>query len=252
MSFFQSENLEIRVLDVGQGEAILIKMENKNVLIDGGGPFTGRNQLYPALRDYFYNRIDLWVLTHFDRDHGGNMLRLGGRVSPKEVWIPRLDSSKTAQLLKASFRPRLREIRSRERLFCSRNLCLKGLSVSRRNPLLPVNNSDSVVLQLLQRSNNQVLGLFLGDLSKAGERILIREGTIWGALLVLKIGHHGSKTSTSETLLRALKPEVALISAGRGNRFHFPHGSVVERLERWGTSIFRTDTIGSFKLHFDF
>jgi len=69
---------------------------------------------------------------------------------------------------------------------------------------------------------------------------------------VLKIGHHGSKTSTSETLLRALKPEVALISAGRGNRFHFPHGSVVERLERWGTSIFRTDTIGSFKLHFDF
>jgi len=256
----ERKGVEISVLDVGQGDALFISMEDKKIVIDGGGPALGTRQLFPALLNKFGNWIDLWVLTHFDRDHRGNFQEIGGLIRPQNIWIPRFDASVFSAWIKDSFPTRsIFEIERNPLRICSQNYCLESWiwhrRLSEKWENLRVGNEDCIVLQLKTRSTGILLGLFLGDLPREGERAFLQEvfgdraeNPVVQSLALLKAGHHGSRTSTSEDLVAFFRPEVALITSGRENQFHFPHAETIDRLERWGTKIFRVDELGSFNV----
>ena len=110
-----------------------------------------------------------------------------------------------------------------------------------------VRNDDSVVLDIRQ---GDVALLLTGDIGSEVERAIVPQ-LLPARIRVLKVGHHGSRTSTSQALLDAWRPQIALISAGRGNTFGHPAPDVVERLENAGARIFRTDRHGQITLESD-
>lgn len=247
--------LEITALDVGQGDAFMMRLEDKNILIDGGPGLTGTRQVFPSLLEGFFNRVDLWVFTHFDQDHIGGYQEISGVVKPSEIWIPRRDFSEFSGL---AIKQSAREVTGGVKDFCSKTLCLRGWTDPYRRDLLgPVRNQDSVALILFERESRRVLGIFLGDLFKGGEARLMSDLTQRGQFDLrkvefLKVGHHGSNTSSSRKLLSILRPKIAMISSGRNNAYRHPHFKVLERLEDSKVRILRTDLLGNFKVYFDF
>ncbi len=244
-------NFEMDVIDIGQGDGLLLKIEGEfSVGIDGGGPLLGTKKLMPEVLGRLQNQADLWVITHFDRDHVGNYLELQGMIASKEVWIPRFDHSTPSKSLQSLKIP-IQEVGLHPRKLCFKRLCLESWTAAPVHSR-DVKNSSSLILLVSEKMSGRLIGLLMGDLEAEGEEKLLRVLRSRGPLLFLKAGHHGSKTSSTEKFIEALQPKVVLITSGRENQFRFPHSIVSERLESWGAKVFRVDTLGNFKLRFDF
>ena len=132
---------------------------------------------------------------------------------------------------------------------------MEGWVVSPARSHKNVSNNDSVVLFLVRKGSPKVLALFTGDLMKQGEKKLLKlirsEGyRVRGTLY--KAGHHGSKTSSTAQLIKFIRPEVVLVTAGRHNQYGFPHAEVLQKFRRRAAAIFRVDALGNFELKFDF
>ena len=110
-------------------------------------------------------------------------------------------------------------------------------------------NNRSIVIRL-QYGDSGPSVLLPGDIEEEVEELLVREKRL-SPTTILKLSHHGSGTSTSPTFLKSLEPEVAMASVGRWNRFHFPHPSIVEALNKKGVSLYRTDIHGGIRLKID-
>ncbi|MDB5038935.1 MAG: internalization-related competence protein ComEC/Rec2 [Bacteriovoracaceae bacterium] len=255
LNYSKHSTIEVTALDIGQGDGFLIKMENLKIMIDGGGPFEGAHQLLPAVLNETENNIDLWVLTHFDRDHIGNFREIKNQVNPKEIWIPRSDDGSFSKDLPVNI---TKKVADGDLEICSQHYCLRAwMDPLRKLKKSRVENDDCIVILLVSRESNTLLAVFLGDLFSGGEKklILYLKNAGYSAstpLDLLKAGHHGSKTSSSEDLIEYLRPKIVILSSGRHNAYHHPHLAVVDRLERWGGTVLRTDVLGNFKLYFDF
>ncbi len=236
---------EVVVLDVGQGDAILLRDGRRTLLIDGGGwphgDFGGR-VLVPALSALGIRRLDAVALTHPDRDHCNGLVDLTRYLPVAEIWMsPWASGDCAGELLGAPARRwRVLWRGEVERLGGWRVEVLHPAPGSRRG-----RNDRSLVLAARVAGHRLLLA---GDVEAPVEKRLAAEHADRLSAGVLKIAHHGSRSSTTGAFLRAVGPRVALISAGVGNPYGHPHPRVLERLHAAGVRVLRTDRSGMLRL----
>jgi competence protein ComEC len=239
--------LELRMLDVGQGESVLLRDGRRAVLVDGGGwrnGDLGGRVLLPVLARARVRRLDAVVLTHPDLDHCRGLVDLTSYLPVDEVWTaPGWRSRPCADELMTAPGVRLRPLWAGERATVGRwRLLVLHPEPGRRGS----GNDRSLVLTATAPGLRLLL---TGDVGAAAESRLLRRwppGSLRADLL--KVPHHGSASSTTSGLLAAVRPRLALISCGRGNHYGHPSGRVLERLEAAGTRTLRTDRSGEIVL----
>lgn len=253
---------KVVMLDVGQGDAILIitPFHRRAVLIDTGGMLTFEKEAWQAretattageklvsiIKAEGVKKLDKVFLTHADQDHVGSLRELAEGLPIDAVYF-----SKGAEG-NAAFAAVLLELQSQHQVGLFPLLGKVDLEIDADYvfhilaPLVPGEggNEDSLVIQT---SIGGFDWLFTGDLGEEGEALLMRTYPDLKTD-ILKIGHHGSATSSSESFLDHVKPELALISAGKQNRYGHPDAEILERLELRNIPIFRTDRQGA--VHF--
>lgn len=238
---------EIILLDVGQGDAILLRDGPRAVLVDGGGwrrGDLGGRVLLPALLGEGIRSLDALVLTHPDRDHCSGLVDLSAYLVVREVWMsPGWDPQSCAGKLLALPGPRHR--------FLSRGDAARvgrwRLTVlhPERGETRGDENERSLVLRAEVHGRSALL---TGDLGAWGERRLLDLPPRLVRCDLLKVAHHGSRSSSTEDFLEVAAPRLALISAGPGNMFRHPTPEVLERLADRQTRILRTDRDGLLRV----
>lgn len=262
-----SAAFEITLLDVGQGDGIYIHTpKQQNILIDGGSTSekqVGKYRILPFLKSRGIRQIDYMIATHADEDHINGLEELinmsGDGYHIRQLFLPDVadkDQSGYVLLRKAAEQKHI-PVRylSTGSYFQSGGVSFVCLNPAAGNAFDSA-NAESITLSM-QYQNFSCL--FTGDLEGAGEEAL--QNIISSAstrqsyhipehYTVLKVAHHGSKNSTCEQLLDRLKPECALISCGRKNRYGHPHKELLERLASSGADIRRTDESGALSVTF--
>ncbi len=221
-------------LDVGQGDASVVQGERSSVLVDGGvavpGGFdAGERIVLPALGALGIRRLDLVVASHADLDHAGGLVAVLRELPVQRLWLPpggRSDPAFAALLQLA----RSRGVVIEERAAGDPALVLADISLEPLwppRPLRPGSRNDGSLVLRVRLNGRSVL--LPGDLEQMGERGLL-ERDVRLAADVLKLGHHGSRTSSGAAWLRAAAPALAIVSAPLAGRFGMPHAEVIERL----------------------
>lgn len=249
--------LTVTVIDVGQGDAILLEPpDGRKILVDGGGTEQGEGNdpvgakvVVPFLHRKGINRLDLIILTHPHADHLGGLNKVLEEVPVDEVMDSgQADNSRAYQRFKqliAANKIKYELGRAGQVLDLDRDI--KGYILNPADPLLDDANSDSIVLRLVY---GDVSFLLTGDLGKLGEERVLASGATLGST-VLKVGHHGSSTSTTDEFLRAVNPQYAVISVGKHNRYRHPSAAALSRLRSAGVAIYRTDEHGAVTMTTD-
>ena len=250
--------LRVTFLDVGQGDAILVELpEGQRLLVDGG---PGGNQrldvgervLAPFLWNRPTQRLDVVALTHPDSDHSGGLRAVLTRFGVREFWENGRWITGTEETLRAVERSGA----CRRTLVAGQRLWLGSALLTVLNPdgSRPLDdpppegqNEESLVLRLDWRGFSLLL---TGDLGGPGEERLLADHAPVRAL-ALKVGHHGSRYSSTGAFLDAVEPAVAIISVGARNSFGHPTPEVLGRLEAAGARIYRTDRDGAVILETD-
>lgn len=238
-----SGNLDVYFIDVGQGDSTFIRTpEGSTILIDGGEAEQGANVL-SFLQGLGVNKLDVVIATHAHADHIGGLITVVENMDVDAVYMPKaLHNSKTFERFVLAVK--------------EKGLKFKPAYAGVEIPLEDVNarfvgptekeayedlNNSSAVLRLVY---GEVGFLFTGDAETESEEEMLSSGQRLRAQ-VLKVGHHGSTTSTSEEFLEAVSPEYAMISCAKDNKYGHPHDEIVERLKARGVSIYRTDEYGT-------
>ncbi len=255
MGVFGDGRLHVTMMDVGQGDAVLLTLPNgRTLMVDTGGVSQGGEfdigdrVLGPALRYRGIRRLDYLVVTHGDRDHIGGAASIARDFSPQEIWygtyVNHHDASMQLQSIAQYKRIAWRWLLAGDRVE------LGGVELRVHHPPVAewqrqkVRNDDSIVIELRY---GQVSVLMTGDISREVEESLLPSLDLL-PLVILKSPHHGSGTSSSAAFIDALKPRYVLISCGRGNPFGHPQPYVVERYRAVGAEILRTDLDGQIEL----
>jgi competence protein ComEC len=244
--------LELAVLDVGQGEALVLHSPSgRTMVVDAGlarGDLdVGRRVVAPYLWFLGVRRLDRLVVTHAHPDHVGGVGFVASVFAPDEIWegvAPRRDIGYDAfqARLAGSGATRVAVRRGLRTVWDGVTIEVLGPSPSGPPPLRTRNDDSVVILARL----GVVCFLLTGDLEAAGEGPLAPP-----SCLVLKVPHHGSRTSTSPALLAEARPRIGLVSAGARNRFGHPHPEVLERLAGAAVRVLRTDQEGTLRLSTD-
>lgn len=240
----EPDTLEVHFLDVGNADAALLMCDGAAMLIDGGDPEDG-DMLLRHLRACGVEKLDLVIATHPDSDHVGGLIDLIGRIPVDRMLLSFMPEG--AEPTTAVYLTLLERLESRRILTVNVKAgALYSLGSARVEILGPAvpsldENEQSVVCRITYGENSF---LFTGDAGEEEERSLLAAGTDLSAD-VLKVGHHGSYTSTTSDFLKAASPRWAVISCGEGNPYGHPHQSVVNRLKRAGVTVFRTDKSGT-------
>jgi competence protein ComEC len=258
---WNSGKLEVTVLDVGQGDSLfVVSPGGKTMLIDGGGAFggfpgheehagidPGEEAVSPYLWSRGFQKLDVVALTHAHQDHLGGLTAILENFHVGKLWLGREVSSAALARLEAAARQRRIPIEYE----------LKGQTFSwdgvEGEFLWPENaldnvapeakNNDSLVLRLHFGERTLLLP---GDAEKQTERQILSENAARVMYAdVLKIGHHGSKNSTTPEFLAQVRPQIGVISSGQDNPYGHPSPELLERLENAGVRILRTDRDGA-------
>ncbi|MBE6946970.1 MAG: DNA internalization-related competence protein ComEC/Rec2 [Ruminococcaceae bacterium] len=234
-----TDNMRVTVLDVGQGQSILLQSEGKHFLVDCGGDNEEKTAdlVAETLLSQGVSRLDGLILTHYDEDHSGGAPYLLSRIRVDRLIMPDMedDSGMTKQLEK---------IAAGRIQYISKDTCYSfgAVKITVFAPFSYRGGNESSLCVLFQREECDIL--ITGDRSELGERVLLQQHKL-PDLEMLVVGHHGSGSSTSQELLTATTPEIAFISVGRDNRYGHPADQVLNRLEEMGCIVYRTDMHGT-------
>lgn len=244
--------LSVHFLDVGQADAILILDGDKTMMIDTGDWPNGEDKAYMLsyIESLGITVIDYLVLTHPDADHIGGAPEVINTFDVKNCIMP--NATKTSAVFE-------RTIKALEDNEVNVILPVPGDDYTLKNAsfriLAPINekykdsNDYSVVLRM-QYGEKSIL--FTGDAETLSESEMLEKYTAADLKAdVLKVGHHGSSTSSTQTFLDLVDPDYAVISCGVGNSYGHPHSAVIDRLNARELALFRTDTQGTIVLKTD-
>jgi competence protein ComEC len=250
--------LHVTFIDVGQGDAAFFRFPfGSTLLVDAGGLSfpsafdVGDRVVAPVLRHARAYRLDYVALTHGDPDHIGGAPSIVREFRPREVWegipVPRFEPL-------TRLRVEARETGARwANVLAGDHATIDGVDVTARHPQpaewerQKVRNDDSLVLEMRWRSASV---LMTGDIGRAVEP-RVAASVAPAPLRVVKVPHHGSRTSSSEEFVAAVRPQVAVVSVGRWNRFGHPAPEVLARYRAHGAEIFRTDEDGAVTVETD-
>lgn len=256
-------DLRVYFIDVGQGDSTLIVTPmNHTILIDGGGSVNslfdiGKNTLLPYLLSRGITKIDYVIISHMDYDHVGGILTILEELTVKKVIISKqgeisenfekikeiVNNKKIAVLIAGG------KCDNIQRIHIEKNVYLDILWPN-NSKLINENilNNNSIVCKLVY---NNFSMLFTGDIEELAERQILQEYKNNLHVLscsVLKVAHHGAKTSSIQEFLEAVKPKIALIGVGENNNFGHPNAEVLERLKTNNIRIYRTDLNGEISI----
>lgn len=239
--------LSVHFIDVGQGDAILVITPHRHaILIDSGGSAgqtndfdIGERVVLPYLKHYGILDIDYMILTHGHQDHAGGAAAIVSGITVRNIMVAREEFTPAVNMAinKAAdsvFIP----------TYKNQQISIDGTVINiihDGNIGKKSANESSTVIRV---SFGKHSFLVTGDLEAKNEMAILAE-RIPITSTVLKVGHHGSKTSTTEAFLAAVQPQYAVISVGYNNRFGHPHSEVINRLSQHGVEVFRTDESGA-------
>lgn len=250
------QKLRIFFIDVGQGDStLIITPDKKTVLIDGGGSDSfdvGEKVLLPYLLDRRILKIDYVLISHFDTDHCGGILTIMEKVKVKNIIISeQAEHSENYERFKKLMihkRIRLIEVKKGDKIKIGRYSEFKILFPTSRllseNPL----NNNSIVAQF---NYNNFKMLFTGDIEKLAEQQILKTEKAEIRADILKVAHHGSKTSSIPEFIKAVRPKIALIGVGKNNTFGHPNQQTIKNLENIKCRIYRTDLQGEIIIKID-
>ena len=250
------QKLRIFFIDVGQGDStLIITPDKKTVLIDGGGSDSfdvGEKVLLPYLLDRRILKIDYVLISHFDTDHCGGILTIMEKVKVKNIIISeQAEHSENYERFKKLMihkRIRLIEVKKGDKIKIGRYSEFKILFPTSRllseNPL----NNNSIVTQF---NYNNFKMLFTGDIEKLAEQQILKTEKAEIRADILKVAHHGSKTSSIPEFIKAVRPRIALIGVGKNNTFGHPNQQTIKNLENIKCRIYRTDLQGEIIIKID-
>ena len=244
----------LMMIDVGQGDSILIHSKGKNMLIDTGGIETYQNKSFkssndskvvinttiPLLKKLGISKIDYLVLTHGDFDHAGEAINLIRNFNVDKIY---LNQGKFNSLEKKIIMNHKKTFQIAENDLIK----LGRISLISLNKAFDDENDSSTIL-LMYYKNIKIL--LTGDASVKSEKYILDTYDL-GHVDILKLGHHGSKTSTGEALLKEIRPSLGLISCGKDNKFSHPHKVTIEKLKKYKVRYLRTDIEGSIRIDLD-
>lgn len=242
--------LQVWYADIGQGDCELIQTpQGTNILIDAGDTYAG-DALVQWLKDRGIQKLDIIIATHPHADHIGGMTDVLEAFPPEKFYMPQVADEQT---------PTTRVYES-----MLDKLAEQGKKISRARAGTMVLEEEGLTLEFLAPVSEEYddlnnysavtrltygerTFLFTGDAEREVEKELLESGVNLQAD-VLKCGHHGSSTSTSASFLKAVAPGGAVISCGEDNDYGHPHQETLDRLEKAGVQIYRTDTQGTIRV----
>lgn len=234
--------LQIIYFDVGQADSTLIMNNGETILIDAGNDADGE-ELVAYIKSQNISKIDIVIATHLHADHIGGLDEIIDSFSIGQLYMPDTmnNDKQVEELLDAMQRKKLKyEVPEIGTKFEVGFAECEVMSID--NNAKDLNNS-SIVIQL---DYNGQKYLFMGDSEKE-----VEDAREWNDVDVLKVGHHGSSSSSCQEFLNQIKPEIAIISVGLNNQYDHPSLDVLNRLREFNSVIYRTDRDGSLLLESD-
>ena len=249
------QELRVVFLDVGQGDVIFIETPNGNQVLIDGGPNKAVLRELSKMMPFYDHSIDMVIESHPDSDHINGIVDVLRRYDVDYIMESGIksDNAAFAEIEKIVAEKNIRKVLARRgtRVVLGNGAILDVLFPDRDPTGMDTN--DASIIAKLQYGNKSFL--FTGDSPQKMEKYLVSlEGNPPAGGLdsdVLKVGHHGSKTSSSEIFLGYVSPEYAGISVGKDNRYTPPHQEVLDRLKNFSINILRTDEIGTIKIKTD-
>lgn len=255
---FLKNGVEIYFLDVGQGDSTIIRTaKNKTIVIDGGegeksGFDYGKNVLFPFLINKGARKIDFLIFSHFDSDHCGGLIYLLENIKVEKILIGKqFEKNENFEYivnLANKKHVKIIELQAGNKINIEKESSLEILwpSVAEKISENSINN-NSLVCKFVCKNFSMLL---TGDIESIAEEKLIEKYKNTNRLNanILKIAHHGSKTSSIQEFLNEVNPKIALIGVGRKNKFGHPNQEVLERLKEKGIQIYRTDQNGEIQI----
>lgn len=238
-SFFADTNgfgSRVIIMDVGQGDAILIQDSGYNFLIDCGYDDAALYKIY-SYTQFGNNKIDILIISHPHYDHIGGCLDIIDRFDIGEVWINDVDY----ELIEWEVLRSLESVRLVEKgdVVSTDNLLFEVLFPFENGEMVGNNVNNASIVLLLESEHNRVL--FTGDAEAPVETLLLNEFNLRMEkddssfkIDLLKAGHHCSKSSSSQSFLQIINPDIAVCSAGLDNKFNHPSPEVIDRFELLG------------------
>ena len=251
-----NKETKIYFIDVGQGDSTLIITENKkNILIDGGGNVTnknydiGENILLPYLLDRGITKIDYLFVSHFDFDHVGGLYEIIDKLNVDNIIIPKNKniSEEEKEFTKKAKEKHIKIYRlcQNDKIYIDKNTKIDILSPLNEEIEENYINNNCLVFKF---TYNNFSMLFTGDIEEIAEKEILKN--VSKNILksdILKIPHHGSKTSSTDKFLECVNSKIALIGVGKNN-FGHPSEEVIERLKSKNIKVYRTDLNGEIEI----
>lgn len=233
-----SDKLEVYFIDVGQADSILVSNKNETMLIDAGNNENG-NDVVKFIKEKGITKINYLVGTHPHADHiGGLDDVINSDLEIENVYMPKIQTNtKTFEDVLDALKNKNLKVTAPKKgdsfKIGDANCEIMTDSILDNDNL----NLSSIVIKL---NYGEKTFLFMGDAESENEKTIT-----WPKVNVLKVGHHGSNTGSSQNFINQIKPEYAIIMAGKDNSYGLPKQKILDRLTKIGAKIFRTDELGT-------